>query len=61
MWKHPEITNTDKGSFNLQKKYRLADTLPKQLELTAIGLLIGSDYYHEIISHFDYNKPSDKN
>jgi len=34
----------------LQRKYRFADTLPKTVESSTIGLLIGSDYYNEIMS-----------
>ena len=36
--------------FELQRKYHLADTLPKEVESSSLGLLIGSDYYHEMIS-----------
>ena len=39
-----------KNQFELQRKYQLADTLPKEVETSSLGLLIGSDYYHEIIS-----------
>ena len=34
----------------LERKYKLADTLPKTTESSTIGLLIGSDYYNEIMS-----------
>ena len=39
-----------KNQFEIQRKYRLADTLPKEVESSSIGVLIGSDYYHDIIS-----------
>ena len=34
----------------IQKKYKLADTLLKTMESSTIGLLIGSDYYNELMS-----------
>ena len=39
-----------KNQFEVQRKYRLADSLPRQVESSSIGVLIGSDYYHDIIS-----------
>ena len=39
-----------KNRFSIQKRFRLADTLPQQTESSAIGVLIGSDYYHEVMS-----------
>jgi len=43
-----------KNRFSIQKKFKLADTLPQQVELSTIGILIGSDYYNDIM------KPSTK-
>ena len=39
-----------KNRFSIQKRFRLADTLPQQTESSTIGVLIGSDYYHEVMS-----------
>ena len=39
-----------KNRFSIQKRFRLADTLPQQTESSAIGVLIGSDYCHEVMS-----------
>ena len=30
-------------------EFKLADTLPQQIELSIIGILIGSDYYNKIM------------
>ena len=30
----------------LLKKHQLADTLPSELEISTVELLIGNDYYH---------------
>ena len=34
---------------NLKSTYHLADTLPQQVQTSALGLLIGNNYYHELI------------
>ena len=34
---------------NLKKTYHLADTLNQQVQTSTLGLLIGNDYYHELI------------
>ena len=39
-----------KNRFPIQKRFRLTDTLPQQTESSTIGVLIGSDYYHEVMS-----------
>ena len=39
-----------KNRFSIQKSFRLADTLPQQTESSTIGVLIGSDYYYEVMS-----------
>ena len=39
-----------KNRFSFQKRFRLADALPQQTESSTIGVLIGSDYYHEVMS-----------
>ena len=39
-----------KSRFSIPKRLRLADTLPQQTESSTIGILIGSDYYHEVMS-----------
>ena len=36
--------------FSVQKRFQLADTLPQQSESSTIGVLIGSDHYHEVMS-----------
>ena len=33
----------------IQKDYPLADTLPKNIETYTLGLLIGNDYYNDLI------------
>ena len=33
----------------IQKNFSLADTLPKDIDTYTLGLLIGNDYYHDII------------
>ena len=38
------------NQLTIQRRFKLADTLPKQTETSTIGLLIGSDYYNELIS-----------
>ena len=38
-----------KDRFSLHKKFKLADTLPQQVESFTLGILIGSDYYNEIV------------
>lgn len=35
--------------FSIQKKFKLADTLPQQTELSTIEILIGSNYYNKIM------------
>ena len=39
-----------KNRFSIQKRFKLADTLPEQAESTTIGILIGNDYYNEVMS-----------
>ena len=39
-----------RNRFSIQKRFHLADTLPQQTEPSTIGVLIGSDYYHEVKS-----------
>ena len=39
-----------KSRVSIQKRFRLTDTLPQQTESSTIGVLIGSDYYHEMMS-----------
>ena len=39
-----------KNRFLIQKRFKLADTLPEKTESSAIGILIGSDYYNEVMS-----------
>ena len=39
-----------KNKFSIQKRFRLADTLPQQTESSTIGVLIGNYYYHEVMS-----------
>ena len=39
-----------KISGEIQRKYKLADTLPKTMESSTLGLLIGNDYYNDIMS-----------
>ena len=34
---------------NLKKTYNLGDTLSQQVQTSTLGLLIGNDYYHELI------------
>ena len=41
-----QLTN----QFMIQRKYKLADTLPKTMESSTLGLLIGNDYYNDIMS-----------
>ena len=38
------------NQFKIINKYELTDTLPKHTESSAIGILIGKDYYNDIIS-----------
>ena len=35
----------------IQRKYQLADTLPTRLETSHLGMLIGNDYYNDIVMH----------
>ena len=39
-----------KNRFSLQKRFKLADTLPEKAESSTIGILIGSGYYNEVMS-----------
>ena len=39
-----------KNKFSIQKRFRLADTLPQQTESSTIGVPIGNYYYHEVMS-----------
>ena len=41
-----QLTN----EFMIQRKYKLADTLPKAMESSTLGLLIGNDYHNDIMS-----------
>ena len=38
------------NQFKITRKYKLADTLPKHNESSSIGILIGNDYYSDIMS-----------
>ena len=38
------------NQFKIIWKYELADTLPKHTESSSIGILIGNDYYNDIMS-----------
>ena len=38
------------NQFKIISKYELADTLPKHTELSSIGILIGNEYYNDIMS-----------
>ena len=37
------------NQFKITGKYELADTLPKYSKLSSIGILIGNDYYNDIM------------
>ena len=34
----------------IQRKYEQADTLPETMESSTLGLLIGNDYYNDVMS-----------
>ena len=38
------------NQFKIIRKYELADTLPKHTESSSIGILIGNNYYNDIMS-----------
>ena len=38
------------NQFKIIRKYKLADTLPKHTESSSTEILIGNDYYNEIMS-----------
>ena len=38
------------NQFKIIRKYELADTLPKHTESSSIGILIGNDYYNDVMS-----------
>ena len=38
------------NQFMIERNYKLADTLPKTMESSTLGLLVGNDYYNEIMS-----------
>ena len=38
------------NKFTIQRKYKLADTLPTHAESSTIGILIGSDYYNDVMT-----------
>ena len=38
------------NQFEIVRKYKLADTLPKHIESSSIWILTGNDYYNDIMS-----------
>ena len=37
------------NQFKIIRKYKLTDTLPKHTESSSTGILIGNDYYNDIM------------